>query len=118
MSRKPYNGLKPSSVQMPFGGQIQSLARQPSQEERQQMLSLQLEALAREIYVRGASTLINDVDVEKDEDHSRPSSEQFRELAVLSRTAAKGYFESMGVQFTEEPIEVPTPNADQAQAVE
>lgn len=80
----------------PFGGQIQSLARQPSQQEMQQMLSQQLQVLAREIYVRAVSDLMPSNNRSRD-------AEDFQDVAKRSQTAAKAYFESMGVQFEPEP---------------
>lgn len=99
MSNKQYNGLKPQSVPMPFGGQIQSLARQPSKQEMQAMLSQQLQVLAREIYVRAAA------DAWRDE--AGPFPELFRKLANMSQMAAKAYFEAMGVQFEDKPADSP-----------
>lgn len=92
-SKRPYTGLH-----LP-GGSLQSL-RQPTQQELQAMLAQQLQVLAREIYCRAASDLLND-------EMGNMTPEGFRALADASRLAAKSYFEAMGVQFQPE-----TPDAE------
>jgi hypothetical protein len=85
--RKQYNGLHlPGGVQVPIGSQM-------SHEERQQQaFNQQHQALAREIFVRAASTLIDDTDIGKDEEYAVPASDHFEELSRLSQIAAKAYF--------------------------
>lgn len=97
MTKNPrgYNGL-----QMPFGGQVHSIARQPSKEELQALVSQQLNRLAQEIYVRAAADMTRWPE--------SPQAQHFRDLAHVCQIAAKAYMEAAGVKFEEETSEEQT----------
>ena len=67
---------------------------QPQQQTPEMAIQAEMHELALEIYVRLASKYLLD-----DRYTEVVSKEGLRQLAVDSQTAAKAYFESMGVKF-------------------
>lgn len=92
--KKPYNGLRHESVPA-FGGVIHDLSGgRDRQAVIQQAFAQQMQALMREMYVRGAARLMDGGD---------QPAETYRELAAECQIAALAYFEGLGLIQPKEP---------------
>ena len=107
MSNRKHYGMRgqpQGGIQMPFGGQVQSIARpQPTEQEiaqaKHQFLNEQMAVIEREIYCRAMGNMISMADM--DGDCAFPIADERRDIAAYCHTAAKSYFEAKGVQFRE-----------------